>query len=270
MNCYVINMEGATHRWQHIKEEFARAGIQPIRFAGRTARDFPPHFFRWTLNTFLAEGWTEGELGCLLSHLSIWEQLVTHNLPCAAIFEDDVVLGIGAKEALESMAFADRATIKKLETWFQPCFISREPIQSMGKNNYFRLLSQHRGAAGYALNQAAAKELLAMMAATPSRADVLTFTPSMMRGRVVIDQLVPAVVIQQMFLSRQWRNPLLKSTLSEERSQKAIDLKLNFTKRIFRRLIKTSCDLVIYFSGRKLVIPYRDSTGRLIKSPAKS
>lgn len=268
MNCFVINLDGATHRWQHIKGEFAKAGIQPIRFAGRTVRDFPLDFFGWTLKKFLAEGWTEGELGCLLSHLAIWEHLITHNLPYAAIFEDDVVFGLGAREVLETMTFADRATIKKLETWFHPCFIARKPIQSMDKNAYFRLLSQHRGAAGYALNQAAAKELLAMMAATPSRADVLTFTPSMMRGRVVIDQLVPAVVIQQMFLGPQWRNPLLKSTLSEERLQRTIGLKLNFWKRIFRRLIRTSRNLAIRTYGRRLVIPYKDSTGKLIKTPA--
>ena len=269
MHCFVINMDGATHRWQHIEQEFAKAGLQPTRFPARTVRDFPLDFFSWTLDKFFSEYWTEGEVGCLLSHVEVWKKLVAHDFPSAAIFEDDVIFGIDAKETLETITFSNKATIKKLETTFQPCFLARRPIFSTNKNCYYRLLSQHRGAGGYALNQMAARELLEMIAAKPSRADVLTFTPSMLGGRVLVDQLVPALVIQQNFINPALRDPLLKSTLSEERAKKALELRLSIWQRIQGRFTRALRQVTNRAHGRRLVIPYRDPTGRLIESPAK-
>lgn len=56
-----------------------------------------PHQIEGTLQNIGVElkncSLTKGEIGCFLSHVSLWKKIIDNNLSYMAIFEDDIYLG---------------------------------------------------------------------------------------------------------------------------------------------------------------------------------
>ena len=57
----------------------------------------------------------DGEIGCALSHIALWELAVENDLDYINIFEDDIHLGENAKELLEVDYLSDDIDVLKLE-----------------------------------------------------------------------------------------------------------------------------------------------------------
>lgn len=54
--------------------------------------DFPESFFLDNgLDERRAKYWNKGQLGCAMSHLSIWKYIVNHNISNALVLEDDAI-----------------------------------------------------------------------------------------------------------------------------------------------------------------------------------
>lgn len=268
MKNFVINLASQPARWSHIEKEFGKAGMKPSRFNALRAGDFPAGFFCWSFSQFLSQGWTAGEVACLSSHVAVWQSIVDQQLPHAVVFEDDVILGYNAKQVIDSLEFSLKPTVKKLETWFHPCFVSRRPVSEKGGTSFFNLLTQHRGAAGYALNLSAASSLIEMISCRPTRADILPFTPHLLRGIVKVEQLVPAIVIQQMFLDKAERDQRLNSSLSEERARKATQVRISLINRIISRFKRIIFEGKSLAEGRRIVVPFQTSSGQLMRRAA--
>ena len=224
-------MNDATARWSHIENEFALLGLSPERFNACTSDDLPCFQLPWTIDDFVRELWTPGEIGCLLSHLAIWQQMIDEDIPAAAIFEDDVILGVNAQHVINELGFEQSPHIKKLETTYQFCFISTV------RNGYFReLLSQHKGSAAYALNKSAARELISIIHKRPLRVDLAIFSPFEC-GRVKVEQAYPAVAIQECFLPTMSQNPAMASTLNEARYIKFLSMREGMLAKVRRWIL---------------------------------
>jgi len=91
---YVINLERSPDRLAHLRQQFAKFGLDFTRIEAVDA---------WHLSAAQRQDvqsrniWTQeltgGEIACFLSHAKALEKFIADNLPYGVIFEDDVILG---------------------------------------------------------------------------------------------------------------------------------------------------------------------------------
>jgi len=106
---YVINMAGNTARMAGAASELERLNISFTRFEavdGRAlskdalARVYDPKANRRRARRPLIAP----EIGCYLSHISLWEQIAASNMPGAVILEDDFAAADDFSRVLEALA----------------------------------------------------------------------------------------------------------------------------------------------------------------------
>jgi GR25 family glycosyltransferase involved in LPS biosynthesis len=88
--CYVINMDKRTDKMSYFEENFKKSGFKKYtRFSG--VEGIQPDVIRkYGLNLDYTS-MNKGEIGCLCSHVSIYEHMIRNQIPYAVIFEDDVI-----------------------------------------------------------------------------------------------------------------------------------------------------------------------------------
>ena len=90
---FVISLKKDTSKRKHIEKEFSNHNLKFTFFDGvdgKTLTEYP-------INLNWYEPWyhnhtTMGEVGCTLSHIGVWEKMITENIEKALIFEDDIVI----------------------------------------------------------------------------------------------------------------------------------------------------------------------------------
>ena len=259
--CFVINMKDATARWSHIENEFALAGLSPQRFKACTSDDLPRFQLPWTMDDFVRERWTLGEIGCFLSHLAIWQHMIDNKVSAVAIFEDDVIFGRDAHRVINELDFDQSPHVKKLETKHELCFLSKN------SNGSFRtLLSPHMGTAAYALNISAAREFISMVYKRPVIVDLLVFGSSIGR-QVKLEQAYPAVAMQEGFLPAIKKNQALASSLAEERWVKLLSMREGILAKVRRRILNMFSFVWLSLRGERMRVPMLDKNGELYLGP---
>ncbi len=124
---------------------------------------------------------TKGEIGCALSHLSVYKEIVEKNIEMAIIVEDDIVIEDGFLELLNSVdTFPKmwecillghyRFSFRKLETassyW--------ERVRINDKYEVVRLMEHAYGTHGYLINKKGAIKLIEAMSILSKPVDVYT------------------------------------------------------------------------------------------------
>lgn len=161
MGCFVISLLQADERRQHIVNEFGRHQVAFEFFDAITPDQNEAVAKKLGINignTVLGPG----EAACLLSHLTLWQQAVTQNLPYITIFEDDVFLGANAAAFLNHYEWVPQdCDVIKLEGFSTQVISSIFPMHHLPKQRkLYRLKHKHMGAAGYVLSQHAVRALL--------------------------------------------------------------------------------------------------------------
>ena len=118
---YVISLTRETKRRKHIEQEFGRQNILFSFFDAVTPdyiEDVAKKFNIILDRSSEAKLW-DGEIGCALSHISLWNLALEKSLDYINIFEDDIYLGENAKELLEVDYLPDDIDVLKLmEEWY--------------------------------------------------------------------------------------------------------------------------------------------------------
>ncbi len=82
-NIWVINLDRRPERLQEAKKHLGSIGVTNFtRLRAVDGKDIGSHPYPIT----------SGEIGCLLSHRAIWQQIVANRVPWTLIFEDDLVI----------------------------------------------------------------------------------------------------------------------------------------------------------------------------------
>jgi GR25 family glycosyltransferase involved in LPS biosynthesis len=106
-NIFVINLQRRIDRWNHASKQFLKNGFslsQVRRWAALDAARLcqedslcfediltPRAFSEFRLKTkTYHEQLSVGAVGCFLSHVQVWEEIVRAEIPAAVIFEDDL------------------------------------------------------------------------------------------------------------------------------------------------------------------------------------
>lgn len=222
---YVISLSSATDRRKHILEEFYQHNIPFLFFDAlspslefnQLVEQLIPNLSRCNL--------TNGEKGCLMSHLSLWHKCVEENLPYIGVFEDDILLGKDAEEFLASdewihsrFQHGDNFIIR-LETFLQKVLCDATNIATYLDRDFLKLRSTHFGTAGYIISFSAAKYFLNIFANMKEDEiepiDQLIFDRFLPMDNFQVYQLSPAICIQELQVNQQ--NSSLPSQLESER-----------------------------------------------------
>ena len=106
-NIFVINLQRRTDRWNHASKQFLKNGFSLSQVRRWTALDAarlcqkdslcfediltPRAFSEFRLKSKTShEQLSVGAVGCFLSHVQVWEEMVREKIPAAVIFEDDL------------------------------------------------------------------------------------------------------------------------------------------------------------------------------------
>jgi len=211
MKLYVINLETSQERLQRMHAIFAARGLSFTRIDAVDARCLPQalHSKINEMNLWSQE-MTYGEVACFLSHKRALEQLIADGAPYGIIFEDDILLGVGATKILSSADWVpDEAEIVKLETSGKKVQLGPPQHVAIKGFSLAYIKNTHIMAAAYLISRQAALRLVSLMEEASAPFDHFLFNFSLgIAPHFILFQIDPAPVIQT----------VLPSTLEGERA----------------------------------------------------
>lgn len=205
---------------------------------------------------------SNGEKGCLLSHISLWKKIIVENLDYLVILEDDIYLGQDADLFLSSSDWIPSGIdFIKFEKFSNHISVNKEPLDIKCNRQLFQLKKEHLGTAGYLINQSMAKQLLSYVESLSffKPVDQLIFNDFIRSEIVPVYQMVPGLSIQDFLLEN--KNNSLMSSIEQERiaakkkrnlyekSKRTLGEKI--FKEIFRPIFQLYLVLKPFFQGAK-------------------
>jgi glycosyl transferase, family 25 len=135
-----------------------------------------------------------GEIGCLQSHVKVWQQMIQQAVPAALIMEDDVLLSPDLPRFLYSHEWLpEDDCIVRLETFLMPVVLGKKSFETHERMLH-PLRSLQYGCAGYIITKTRAKALLEVYHKHVDTADRLMFCNPLSNH---VYQLDPALCIQR-------------------------------------------------------------------------
>lgn len=200
MKKFIISLENAHDRRQHVKEQFEGNNISYEFFDAVNATQIDAVAKKLNIsitNTRLGKN----EIACFLSHASIWQLAVENNYPYVCIFEDDVYLGEDAEFYLNNILEwkPDDAHILKLEVYNNLIKVDeRFKSLKVGDRKLIKLAAKHTGCAGYIITLETAHILLDIVRSYEGLipVDHIVFGNFLHNYEANIYQIVPAICIQ--------------------------------------------------------------------------
>ncbi|MGO2231698.1 glycosyltransferase family 25 protein, partial [Psychrobacter sp.] len=89
MKNFVISLQSATERREHINSEFGKHNVNFEFFDALTPDTAKDYALSLGLNLD-SISLTLGELACMMSHVALWKKAIDNHIPYITIFEDDV------------------------------------------------------------------------------------------------------------------------------------------------------------------------------------
>ena len=199
---YVISLTTEQKRRKHITEEFGKQNIPFAFFDAITPEliEETAKKFNITLDRSPKAKLSDGEIGCALSHIVLWNLALENNLNYINIFEDDIHLGENAKELLEIDYISDDIHVLKLEANGKMFF--KKPQSVKCDRNLYPITAKQSGCAGYAVTAKGAKYLLELVKNKPLdvAVDSLVFEDFLHFKNYKIVQLSPGICVQDFVL----------------------------------------------------------------------
>lgn len=220
MKKFVISLTSALDRRQHIQSEFDKHDVSFEFFDALTPDVAIPYAQTMGLDLSSAN-LTAGEIACMMSHVAIWEKMVSKDLAYATIFEDDIYLGEDAAVLLNNTDWIKPDWhIIKIEAFTKKTYLGSKTHEVLpNKRHIAQLKGKNLGTAGYILSKKGAKvyfDYIKSHALLPL--DRLMFEDFINQGSEPVQQLVPALCVQEMILYK--HNPSLPSALLKERKER--------------------------------------------------
>lgn len=232
MRVFVISLDDAHERRKRMQEVMQKAQVSFEFFdavRGKNVTQAQKQRFALQQDLLL----NAAEIGCLLSHVNIWQKMVDENIEAALLAEDDIHVGHSFKSVLTQINIPkETLALFRLETHMAVMNASRVPLQTIGKIGIHQIFNCHAGTAGYIINRATALYLLGQVKNMRLAIDSELFDPARQTiTGVKVYQCIPGVVVQDDALVKfngvqSQEKSFLNSTIGEDR----IDKKLGITK----------------------------------------
>jgi glycosyl transferase family 25 len=197
---HVISLPKAQDRRLHMQNALGAQSIPYVFFDALNGEQAQLQARRMGLQV-APEALSLGELGCLMSHVCLWQQLVDSTEQTMAIAEDDIFLGRDARVFFTQDEWIPAPAVQKivkLEKHQDRIWLGRRSWPA-GEGRQLRILRQdHWGAAAYVVGREAATQLLEQLRSAPIErpVDHLIFDDFRLVEPNQVFQLLPAVAIQ--------------------------------------------------------------------------
>lgn len=219
MSVFVISLDSAIERRQHIDAEFKKYLVDFRFYDAITPVTSDDAAKSVGIDLTRRGSLTKGEVACLLSHIMLWKKIVDLDLDYMAIFEDDVYLGENIQCFFNDFSWIPKDVhIIKLEAFDKKVDLSFFLKLSKNGRSLYHLKGMHLGGAGYILSKAAAEHYLQLIADLPELVPVdhILFGRNVKNGKYKAYQITPAICAQDFYLNDQYKN--LGSYLEEDRA----------------------------------------------------
>ena len=104
-NVFVINLERRKDRLKHVNNQLQKYNIKYTRFNAFDGKRL--HQYKNEIDLYINKSSNimknNGQIGCSLSHLKLWEKVVEKKMKHALIFEDDVIILDNFNERLKNI-----------------------------------------------------------------------------------------------------------------------------------------------------------------------
>ncbi|OEC92519.1 glycosyltransferase family 25 protein [Acinetobacter sp. YK3] len=248
MSVFVISLDSATERRQHICEEFKKNSIAFNFYDAITPATALDAAKSVGIDLSRKAVLTNGEVACLLSHVMLWKKIVDQNLEYIAIFEDDVHLGNNIQSFFTDFSWIPNDVhIIKLEAFDKEVDLSFFPKLLKNGRGLYHLKAMHLGGAGYILSREAAEHFLMIIQNMPELVPVdhILFGRDVKCGKYKTYQITPAICAQDFYLHSKYDN--FPSHLEDDRAvrheaEKLVRLqqkkKLSLSLKVKRELLR--------------------------------
>lgn len=219
MSIFVISLDSAVERRQHIEAEFKKYLVDFNFYDAITPVTSDEAAKSVGIDLSRRGDLTKGEVACLLSHVMLWKKIVDLDLKYMAIFEDDIYLGENIQNFFSDFSWIpEDVHIIKLEAFDKKVDMAFFPKLSKDGRSLYHLKAMHLGGAGYILSKAAAEHYLALIANMPKLVPVdhILFGCDVKYGKYETYQITPAICAQDFYVYNKYDN--LPSHLEEDRS----------------------------------------------------
>lgn len=227
MKNYVISLQSAKQRREHINTEFNKHNIK-YEFLDAIIPSQLDDIEKLTNIAFSkALKLSAGEKACFASHAILWKKMIDDNIDFLGIFEDDIFLGKDSNQYLNNTDWLNDINeqtsfdIIKIETFLSKTHLSKEYIAINQNRKIKQLKSMHTGTAGYILSLAGARRIFQVINSISADelmpVDHLIFDKFLKQTRIY--QLDPAICIQGMFLDQSYLTSELETSRKHIRDQ---------------------------------------------------
>jgi len=257
---YIINLPGDVQRRQRMDDLLRPLNlpfefVEAVRGVELSAKDISVFDQHQTMKL------SPGEIGCILSHVKVWNMICNSDDDFAVILEDDVRLADGFRDVVAGLKI-DRAStaLYRLETFLASVTTSTKAAQTIDRYRIVAAFSSHGGTAAYALNKKTALYLSRIYQAFEHALDIELFAPDRQSTpHVNIFQCIPAPCVQDQILgvSAEYLKSGLRGSRADERTGALKEDPWKAWKDVFRPIY-----LAVYSAGlmlgakRRLTIPF--------------
>lgn len=270
MKNIVVSLKSATHRREHITQEFGKQNIDFEFFDAITVDLVKETGVRLKVDLSNNQYLVGREKACFLSHVCLFQKMLDENIDYLGIFEDDIYLGENAHLFLsEERDWVKNRHLIKLEILHKIEINRHTAVRTLDNRRLYKLTKPHDGTAGYIISKEMAQLILTYIRNQPSESlppiDVILFKDYMLRKTSPTTyQLLPAIVVQHdfcgEFFTPNHANNLLVSYIQPDRETrvevtqptppiKIQKEKLSIAKKIKRELIRPFLQLYNVIAG---------------------
>lgn len=249
MNIFVISLQSALSRQEHIKNEFLKEKIPFSFFKAITPNEINSVAKKIGID-ISSQDITDGEKACFLSHVSLWQKMIDSNLDYICIFEDDIHLGENVSNFLLSTScYPKDFDIIKLESFDEKIIVDKSFNHKTLGRNIFKLVSRNLGGAGYILNRECCQKLIYMLknGAKIEAVDNFLFETILNDKTFSIYHVEPSICKQDFVINGNHKN--FSSSLEFER-RKRLDknkVKLSMPQKIIRETLRPFIQIYRFF-----------------------
>lgn len=198
---YLINMNRDKDRLLWMQSQLAEHDVQYERFSAVDGRSLSQEQQAYADDPNRSH-LSKGEIGCLLSHFSVWRLFLATDSEFALILEDDLHFASDFAQffkSIRSSLESDDAVIHRLEAYNAPVVVKRPIFTRIGNRLCRQMISNLGGTGAYILNRKAAELLVNAKAHMTNAVDIEMFNTErrVVRGLVAF-QWFPAPLIQDL------------------------------------------------------------------------
>ncbi|PNS10315.1 hypothetical protein COO59_17820 [Mixta theicola] len=160
MKVFVINLDGNYERREKTEKQCDINNIKYEVISAVDGKALPTGLMPLVVHDYPRCALTRGEIGCALSHLSIYARMIAENIPNALVLEDDALISPGLHSHLAGIKTLISVNKPEIFLLTGNCIYNPRVNKTDLYNNEYYRVAYGSGGHGYVVNQSAAREIL--------------------------------------------------------------------------------------------------------------